>query len=99
MLILALRRAVIDKTTTSRSSYDKAVDVSNVAFHHNSFPYPIFPMKIGRDLATLLESHPTLPFQGAGRLLSSFQLLSKLFSISGLILQKQGFQGQTLRQS
>ena len=73
MLIQALRRAVIDKTTTSRASYDKAFDVSNVAFHHNSFPYPIFPMKIGRDLATLLESHLMLPFQGAGGLLSITQ--------------------------
>ena len=41
-LIQALRRAVIDRTTTTRPTYDKAFDVSNVAFHHHSFPYPIF---------------------------------------------------------
>ena len=32
-LIQALRRAVIDRTTTTRPTYDKAFDVSNVAFH------------------------------------------------------------------
>ena len=72
-LIQALRRAVIDRTTTSRASYDKAFDVSNVAFHHSSFPYPIFPMKMGSELSKLLESHPMLPFQGAGGLLSLTQ--------------------------
>ena len=72
-LIQALRRAVIDRTTTTRPTYDKAFDVSNVAFHHHSFPYPIFPMRMGSDLAKLLESHPLLPFQGAGGLLSLTQ--------------------------
>ena len=72
-LIQALRRAVIDRTTTTRPTYDKAFDVSNVAFHHHSFPYPIFPMRMGPDLAKLLESHPLLPFQGAGGLLSLTQ--------------------------
>ena len=46
-LIQALRRAVIDRTTTTRPTYDKAFDVSNVAFHHHSFPYPIFPYEDG----------------------------------------------------
>ena len=57
-LIQAFRRAVIDRTTTTRPTYDKAFDVSNVAFHHHSFPYPIFPMRMGPELAKLLESHP-----------------------------------------
>ena len=72
-LIQAPRRAVIDRTTTTRPTYDKAFDVSNVTFHHHSFPYPIFPMRMGADLAKLLESHPLLPFQGAGGLLSLTQ--------------------------
>ena len=72
-LIQALRRAVIDRTTTTRPTYDKAFDVSNVTFHHHSFLYPIFPMRMGPELAKLLESHPLLPFQGAGGLLSLTQ--------------------------
>ena len=50
-LIQALCQAVTDsdRTTTSRDSYDKAFAVSNVAFHHSSFPYPIFSLKMGAD--------------------------------------------------
>ena len=72
-LIQALRRAMIDRTTTTRPTYDKAFDVSNVAFRHDNFPYPIFPMRMGPELAKLLESHPLLPFQGVGGLLSLTQ--------------------------
>ena len=67
MLVQALRRAVVDKTTTSRSSFDKAFDVSNNSAHLANFPYPMFPMKISTELGRLLESHPTLPFQQGGK--------------------------------
>ena len=73
MLVQALRRAVVDKTTTSRSSFDKAFDVSNNSAHLANFPYPMFPMKISTELGRLLESHPMLPFQGAGGLLALTQ--------------------------
>ena len=87
-LIQALRRAVIDRTTTTRPTYDKAFDVSNVAFHHDNFPYPIFPMRMGPELAKLLESHPLLPFQGAGGLLSLTQQAFQDYGVNSEVFGK-----------
>ena len=69
VLIQALKRAITDRTTTSRSSADKAFDLANTPSHLACFPYPIFPVKMSEPLGQLLESHPMLPFQGAGGLL------------------------------
>ena len=73
MLVQALKRAISDKSTSSRPSYDKALDLSNADSILRCFPFPIFPNKMSSELAVLLESHPMLPFQGAGGLLSVVQ--------------------------
>ena len=66
-LIQALRRATIDRTTTHRASFDKAFDLTTLA-SLQAFTYPVMPVRISSELASLLESHPMLPFQGAGGL-------------------------------
>ena len=73
LLIQALKRAVTDRSTSSRPAFDKAFDVSNTTSFMKSFPYPILPNRMSSELAALLESHPMLPFQGAGGLLSVVQ--------------------------
>ena len=64
-LVQALRRATADRTTVQRASFDKAFDLTT-ASHPQAFPYQIMPVRISDDLASMLESHPMLPFQGAG---------------------------------
>lgn len=64
-LVQALRRSTADRTTVQRASFDKAFDLTT-ASHPQAFPYQIMPVRISDDLAMMLESHPMLPFQGAG---------------------------------
>ncbi|CAE7679736.1 unnamed protein product [Symbiodinium sp. CCMP2592] len=64
-LAQALKRATSDRTTVQRASYDKAFDLTT-ASHAQAFPYTVMPVRISDDLASMLESHPMLPFQGAG---------------------------------
>ena len=87
LLVQALRRAVTDKTTTSRSSCDKSFDLSNNQAKLANFPYPVLPMKMSAQLGTLLESHPMLPFQGAGGLLS---LTLQAFEDYGIAAENYG---------
>ncbi|CAE7564747.1 YGR125W [Symbiodinium sp. CCMP2592] len=61
----ALKRATSDHTTAQRASYDKAFDLTT-ASHAQAFPYTVMPVRISDDLASTLESHSMLPFQGAG---------------------------------
>ena len=67
MLVQAPRRALVDKTSTSRSSYDKTFDLSNNAARLANFPYPVFPMKISSELGRLLEYFRVSPHASISR--------------------------------
>ena len=73
LLIQALKRAVMERSTSSRPAFDETFGVSNTTIFLKSFPFPILPNRMSGELAALLESHPMLPFQGAGGLLSVVQ--------------------------
>ena len=64
-LTQALKRATADRTTVQRASFDKAFDLTT-AVSPQAFPYTVMPVRISDDLAAMLQSHPMLPFQGAG---------------------------------
>ena len=64
-LTQALKRATADRTTVQCASFDKAFDLTT-AVSPQAFPYTVMPVRISDDLAAMLQSHPMLPFQGAG---------------------------------
>ena len=59
----------IDKTTRARHNFDKALDISNIRFPHQQFPFSIIFISMAPSLAKLLSDHPSLPLQIATGLL------------------------------
>ena len=70
-LVQALQRAVGDKTTVARHSWNKAFDLANIPDPQLHFEYPLIPLSMSSSLAALLEKHPSLPLQGALGLLAT----------------------------
>ena len=68
-LIQALSKSAVDKTRRARHNVDKALDISNIRFPHQQFPFPIMFISMAPSLAKLLSDHPSLPLQIATGLL------------------------------
>ena len=70
LLVHSLYRTLMDRTTTTRSSYDKTFDLANNPVNFANFPHPEFPVRVSAVLGPLFESHPVLPLQVASGLLA-----------------------------
>eukprot|EP00438_Fugacium_kawagutii_P000747 Skav220491 [mRNA] locus=scaffold591:210724:212948:+ [translate_table: standard] len=87
MLVQALQRAVGDKTTVARHSWNKAFDLANIPDPQLHFEYPLIPLSMSSSLAALLEKHPSLPLQGASGLLAT---VTQVFQDYGVQVEDYG---------